>query len=486
MSKIISELKNVLWPIENKELKKFLPMAFMMMCILFNYAVLRSIKDSLVVVNIGTEAISFLKLYIVLPSAIIAMIAYAKLCNVMDQKGVFYTVSLFFIIYLVTFSFLLYPYPHLVHPNNETIEALSSEYSRFKWLIRIVGKWSYASFYVMSELWGSMMVSLLFWQFANSITKTVEAKRFYSMFGLLGNIGLPAAGLVLGINMETAVETTQVKVLCTTVSGLLIILTYYFLNEKVLTDPSYQPTDTPKAKKSKMKLSLSESFKMIFSSKYLGMIAILIIAYGISINLVEGVWKDKAKELYPTTEEYQSFMGYFQTLQGIGAMVFMIIGSNILRTVSWRTAAMFTPLMILITGLGFFGFILFDNILSLYLAAFFTGSPLALAVSIGTWQQVLAKGTKYSLFDSTKEMAYIPLDDELKSKGKAAVDVVGGRFGKSGGAFIQSTFFVLFPTLGFIDAIPYFAGIFFFIVLWWLYSVNKLSFEYNKRVSTQN
>jgi AAA family ATP:ADP antiporter len=97
-------------------------------------------------------------------------------------------------------------------------------------------------------------------------------------------------------------------------------------------------------------------------------------------------------------------------------------------------------------------------------------------------QNVLSKATKYSLFDSTKEMAYIPLDDELKSKGKAAVDVVGGRFGKSGGGIIQSTFFILFPSLNFGDATPYFAAICIFIILCWLYGVRSLSTEYEKQV----
>jgi len=123
----------------------------------------------------------------------------------------------------------------------------------------------------------------------------------------------------------------------------------------------------------------------------------------------------------------------------------MLIGSNILRRVTWTVAALLTPLMIIITGLGFFGFIVFEDQLS-FVAVFFGTGPLALAVYTGLVQNVLSKATKYSLFDSTKEMSYIPLDDEMKSKGKAAVDVIGGRFGKAGGGVIQSTVFLLLPS----------------------------------------
>ena len=67
----------------------------------------------------------------------------------------------------------------------------------------------------------------------------------------------------------------------------------------------------------------------------------------------------------------------------------------------------------------FFGLILFNDALLPLIAALGT-TPLMLAVVIGAAQNVLSKSAKYSLFDPCKEMAYIPLDAESKTKGKAA------------------------------------------------------------------
>lgn len=40
-------------------------------------------------------------------------------------------------------------------------------------------------------------------------------------------------------------------------------------------------------------------------------------------------------------------------------------------------------------------------------------TPLMAAVLVGAAQNVFSKSAKYSLFDPCKEMAYIPLDDEV-------------------------------------------------------------------------
>lgn len=53
------------------------------------------------------------------------------------------------------------------------------------------------------------------------------------------------------------------------------------------------------------------------------------------------------------------------------------------------------------------------------------------------WVQVFAKGAKFSMFKPAEEMVYIGLDEESRTKGKAAIDVVGAQSGKSAGSVLQ-------------------------------------------------
>lgn len=136
--------------------------------------------------------------------------------------------------------------------------------------------------------------------------------------------------------------------------------------------------------------------------------------------------------------DYNMFMGQFSTWTGAITILLMVVGNNILRKLSWTKAAILTPMMVLATSTIFFFFV-WNGTKSTPFAPLMGTTVVLVAVMVGQIQNVLSKGTKYSLFDSTKQMAYIPLDQEAKVKGQAAVEVIGGRAGKSGGAFIQST-----------------------------------------------
>jgi ATP:ADP antiporter, AAA family len=102
-------------------------------------------------------------------------------------------------------------------------------------------------------------------------------------------------------------------------------------------------------------------------------------------------------------------------------------------------------------------------------------TPLFITVIVGAAQNIFSKSCKYAFFDPTKEMAYIPLDQESKVKGKAAIDVVGARFGKSGGSLIQQGLLLL-PLGGTIASVaPFVAVILFFIIGIWIVSARSLN-----------
>src|SRR5216684_705417 len=93
-----SKFRAALWPIQNTEMKKFLPMGLMMFFILFNYTILRDTKDTLVVGASGAEAINFLKFWGVTPASILFVILYAKLSNVLSKENLFYSCIVPFIV----------------------------------------------------------------------------------------------------------------------------------------------------------------------------------------------------------------------------------------------------------------------------------------------------------------------------------------------------------------------------------------------------
>jgi len=491
-------LRAVFWPIHNFEIKKFLPMGLMMFCILFIYTVLRDTKDAIIVnaPGSGAESLSFIKGIGVTSCAIFFMILYTKAANIFNREGLFYITALPFLIFFGCFAFVIYPYKDSLHMSLETIKMYQLSYPMLNWIIPLVGNWTYSLFYILSELWGSAILSLLFWQFANAITPVKEARRFYGMFGFLGNFGLLFSGpavmyfsnvtTTMGLSKDAAWGLSLKYLIgMIIIAGIILLATFYWINRNVLTDKRYyDPEAMGEGKKSKKpKLSLGESFKQILNSPYLGLIAMLVLAYGISVNLFEGVWKGQIKIVYPNENDYNTVMGGLSTVTGALAIVLMLVGSNILRRFSWRTAALITPI-VLITGiLIFFGVIFYNNtqvpggfrMVEALEKGLINRELLVFAVFVGLGVNAFGKAVKYSLFDPTKEMAYIPLDPELKIKGKAAVDVIGGRGGKSGGSYIQMGLLTAFGGSALYQLVPIIAPIAVGVVILWILSVFGLS-----------
>jgi AAA family ATP:ADP antiporter len=336
----------------------------------------------------------------------------------------------------------------------------------------------------MSELWGSVAISLLFWGFANDITRVSESKRFYALFGLGANLAMYPSGMLiqhfagfrdhLPADVDAWGVTLNYTLSAVILACFCVVGIYWWINKEVLSDARFfDTTEVKKSKKEKPKMSLKDSFLFLARSPYIGCLAILVIGYGIAINLVEVTWKGQLKLQYPNANDYQHFMGGFSMMTATATILMMLfVGGNVIRKFGWGVGALITPVVLLITGVGFFSFVIFRDSLSGMVAMFGT-TPLMLAVAFGTVQNFISKSAKYSLFDPTKEMAYIPLDQESKVKGKAAIDVVGARLGKSGGSLIQQGLILGFGSLAAIT--PYIAVILFGIIFAWIFAARSLN-----------
>ncbi|KMZ64918.1 hypothetical protein ZOSMA_344G00080 [Zostera marina] len=62
---------------------------------------------------------------------------------------------------------VLYPLSSTIHPTALADKLLAALGPSFLGPVAILRIWSFCLFYVMAELWGSVVVSVLLWSFAN-------------------------------------------------------------------------------------------------------------------------------------------------------------------------------------------------------------------------------------------------------------------------------------------------------------------------------
>lgn len=302
----------------------------------------------------------------------------------------------------------------------------------------------------------------------------------YPLMSLIGNMGPILSGATMAfvagmvakrVQGEEAAFETSLKVLTgfMGLAGLFVAGLHHFIRQQhqremqvlrgqqqtqMLTE---KPGVTSTTKPKKPSLTLWQSIKFLASNEYLLNVATMVLSYGLTIEFTEIIWKASVKAAFPAKNDYLNFMGRYSTLVGSAATVMMFIGARIVKGLGWRAGALTTPLMMGLLALPFFGILSFGDMKD--------HRVLLIAVYIGLLQNVVSKATKYAIFDPTKEIAYIPLDAESKTSGKAAIDVLGARVGKSGGAFSQQLLVMLCGSI--FHCAPYLSVLFYLSIFLW-------------------
>lgn len=476
-------LRSLFWPIYSFELKKLLPMFAMFFLIAFVYNLLRSMKISLIITapGSGAEVVPFLKIGAVLPAALLFTFIFTKLNNRFTREQVFYCMIFGFLSYFALFMTVLYPCKDYLQLNSfaDFLQGTILSNDGFVGLVAIIRHWNLAVFYVVCEMWSSIVLSMLFWGFANEVTKVNEAKRFYAIFALGANISGIFVGLFTRLmnsvsifNISFYEEQNQwifYQLFFVLIIGFVIVGIFSWMNNTVFSESR----DVQLKVKKKKKLSLGECFSYMRTSKYLLCIVTIVVAYNIVYNLADVMWTNKVKEVYTSSKDVNNYINLVGLLTGVAAAVSaFLISGNVVRYFGWTIAALVTPLVWALTSFGFFSGLLFERSILFDMFYNFIGNPANLVLLIGSIQICLGRGCKYTVFDETKEIAFIPLSQENKRKGKAVVDGIASRFGKSGGAFVYILLFMVFGDIA--ATVPYVSVIILLAILLWVFAVLNL------------
>jgi AAA family ATP:ADP antiporter len=489
--KAVGILRSIFWPVHRFELKKVLSMLLLLFLICVSYSVLRNLKDAVILTakHSGAEVIPFIKVWGIFPAAIGATWLYTRLNRYFSKSAVFYITISCFLTYFLVFAFILYPNSEKLHLHTIGNWLSTVLPEGFQGLIALVRNWTFTSFYIVSELWATLLLAVIYWGFVNDVTCVGEAKRTYGILNIGANIAPILGGsLALIFSKPFTVsflpthenpwsQTIYQLILLIVVLGIACMGLYAWINRYVLTDTERKEPCLIK-QEIKKQLSIRESIKYILRSRYLVPLAIIVLGYNISINLTDVLWKAQLTTLFSDPNIMLEHMNKITVGIGILATCGALFFSVLITRLGWTFTAVITPAIMTLTAVGFFTFMFCADSLAAFSAAVFGLAPFAMAMYCGSLQNCLSKACKYSVFDASKEVAFLPLNSESKLKGKAAIDGLGSSLGKSGSSLAYQVFIILMGSVAL--SAPFVAGVLFLILIAWISSAFYLGKQFKQ------
>lgn len=174
--------------------------------------------------------------YGVLPISVLFLVAYSFATQRFSRATLFnITISIFLALY--TAFALLYPHHESVHLHGFANHMLQRSPAGFAGLIGMVRNWMFTLFYCTSELWGDVVLSLLFWGLANETTSMRNAPVLYPLFGVGANVAQTLAGRLLSAFSSTAAshhityaQQVQMCMMLVLGVGLAILALHHYIN----------------------------------------------------------------------------------------------------------------------------------------------------------------------------------------------------------------------------------------------------------------
>lgn len=300
----------------------------------------------------------------------------------------------------------------------------------------------------------NVLIVAQFWAFANDAYKPEEGKRLFPIIGVGSSLGA-IAGTQFAKPLFLQIGPYWVMALGAGALVLSLFLTQA-ANRRVCAACSHQTKITEEA------LGKEGGFKLIFRTRYLLLIALLVLVLNIVNSTGEYVLSkfvvEEATRRALSGAEKASFIGgfygdFFWWVNVVSFAFQTLLVSRLFKWIGVGGALFILPLVAL---LG-------------YSALLFL--PLLPIVRL---TKIFENATDYSIQNTTRQALFLPTSREAKYKAKAAIDTFFWRAGD----VLQAGFVLLGVTLGF--GISAFSAFNLLLVLLWLGLAALLFFEHRR------
>lgn len=311
--------------------------------VIFVYSMMKSMKNAMVAGQIDPSAISYIKLIFVLPINILLIAFTQKMVsmNTVSRSFTFMLIGFaasFFLYGAICFYCYNFTFRLFEHLAEDMFNDGKLAYKGFGVVYYVIFK-TFTSirvvmYYLLSELYGSIITSYLFWSFANEFLTRKQSLRFTPLLLMCGNIGLLLSGLFIG-KLTTLLEgaryewnqyfTIGFPVFCGILCISICILKSFF-ERNILSKEIIQPTssDTPRTNV-RRKVSFLEAFKITFASKLVLGISVCVFAYNFSLNIIEGFCIRTYKVRAENSTHGMKPESHLRMLESLGQVITAII-----------------------------------------------------------------------------------------------------------------------------------------------------------------
>lgn len=314
----------------------------------------------------------------------------------------------------------------------------------FRVLFAVHGPAAAIGFYVLVDIFSVVLVEQ-FWSLTNTITSSDEGRRSYWFVGSGGLAGGVAGGAVSAALLTwTTMTTPDLLLSCAACLVLVITLNLWMARLGVYREVS--PTADGASP-----VSAAGGWRALAGSRYLLLIAALLMCAQLAQPVVEYQFLDAVNEAYPERDARTAFISGFFSVLGLASIgVNLLLTPLIHRHLGMLAGLATQPLALMLFSLGFMA------------------QPVLWMAGA---MKIADRGLSYSINRASKELLYIPVDPVRTYQAKAWIDMLGYRLFKVAGSalIIGLTQFLGVAQLGWLTVV---------ICIAWLAVIGALGREY--------